>query len=78
MRRGRVFASISRVMQDKQRIFDIDTAIKNMGNCQNQKVDCAECKMGKFIFDNNLKFREDELCKHEIVFLLAKVVKTFA
>ncbi len=58
--------------------FDINTAIEDEGTCKRQKVNCEDCKMGKFIFETNLKFRKDELCKHEIVLLLAKVVKTFA
>ncbi len=58
--------------------FDINTAIKDEGNCKRQTVNCVDCKMGIFIFNNGIKTRLDDLCDHKIVYLLAKVVKIFS
>lgn len=57
--------------------FDITVAIEDQGNCKRQNVNCEECKMGKFIFENGMKTRIDDLCDYKIVFLLARVVRSF-
>ncbi len=63
-------------MNDMKKIhFNIETALKDEGNCQNQKVDCEDCSMGKFIYALKLKDRMDDLCDKEIVYSICKWIK---
>ena len=40
-----------------------------------QRVRCKECEIGKFIFENNLKDKLEDLCECKMVYLLAKFIE---
>jgi len=51
--------------------FNIDIAIKDKGVCTNQKCSCDECEVGHAIGYEHTK----QLCPHEVVLEIAKLVK---
>lgn len=54
--------------------FDIDIAIEDDGICARQKIYCAVCPIGKTLgYDADV----DQLCNHELVLELSKLVKEF-
>ena len=53
------------------KIFNLDIAIEDKGNCERQEVDCNECFIGKTI-----KI-DDQLCPHEKVYQIAQVMDCY-
>lgn len=55
--------------------FDVDLAIKDLGICSHQKVECEKCQIGNLIFREHFKERPSDLCDSNLVYLLAKLVE---